>query len=262
MNKENIVKRYTKQIVALVLAAFLIVSILPAGKVEAASKIKYDKKVVAYYHEKDDMNYTHINITGLTKKQKVKNVTSSNSSVVTLGSISKSFDRTKTVKVDKNAYANTWSSGSSTIVLYIKGVGTATVSYKIGSKTYKTKVTIKKFASPSTSIIITGLNDGKNMNTQIDWADRYNDMDSVDAANSKLTVKTRKGWKMTDVDFYNTSTGFSKSRYYEKGFKTFNLGKLSKKESYNIYITFKDAYENTYSVTFFLREVQEENPVL
>ena len=88
MNKDSMIKRYTKQIVALVRAAFLIVSILPAGKVEAASKIKYDKKVVAYYLEKDDMNFTHINITGLTKKQKVKNVTSSNSSVVTVDSTS------------------------------------------------------------------------------------------------------------------------------------------------------------------------------
>ncbi|MCR5543805.1 MAG: hypothetical protein K6F55_06605 [Eubacterium sp.] len=262
MNKDSMIKRYTKQIIALILAVFLIVSVLPAGNVEAASKIKYEKKTVAYYNEKTTENYAYIYISGLTKKQKVKNVTTSNPAVVTLKSISKSFDKTKTVKVVKSAYSNTYSSGYSTITLYVKGVGTATVSYKIGNKTYKTKVTVKKFASPSTSIIITGLNEGKNINSKLDWVNHYCDMDSFDATNSKLTVKTRKGWKLTYADFDYESTGLSKSRTYDNGFKTFKLGNISKKDRYYLNLTFTDAYDNTYSVTIHFNKVQEANPVL
>ena len=262
MNKDSMIKRYTKQIIALILAVFLIISVLPAGNVEAASKIKYEKKIVAYYNEKTTENYAYIDISGLTKKQKVKNVTTSNPAVVTLKSISKSFDKTKTVKVVKSAYSNTYSSGYSTITLYVKGVGTATVSYKIGNKTYKTKVTVKKFATPSTSVIITGVNDGKSINSKLDWVDHFCSMDSVDAANAKLTVKTRKGWKLTYADLYYASTGLSKSRSYDSGFKTFNLGNLSKNENYYMNLTFKDAYDNTYSVTIHFNKVQETNPVL
>jgi len=62
-------------------------------------------------------------------------------------------NKTSVVKVSKTE--NTYSGTTSTsIYLTAKKAGTATVSFKYNGKTYKTKVTVKKYTNPVSSITI------------------------------------------------------------------------------------------------------------
>ena len=157
---EFIMKKLTKKTLVTFLAMFLVLTLVP---VHSMAAITAPKSATAYLLSSDGTSYSYLNldITGLSSKQSVakSSVKSSNKKVLAVDSII-----TNTYKSSyKEEYFNgqkarkSSSSGREVgITLQPKKAGKATVSYKVGSKKYKTAVTVKKYVNPVKSIKITG----------------------------------------------------------------------------------------------------------
>lgn len=93
----------------------------------------------------------------------------------------------------------TWYNGY-VIELKLKKPGTTTVSYKIGSKTYKTKITVAKYINPLKSVKITKVKSGKNIANKLIKSSTASAIKlSKTIKNSKLTLQAKSGWKIASV---------------------------------------------------------------
>ena len=89
--------------------------------------------------------------------------------------------------------------------------GTATVTYKIGSKSYKTKLKVLAYKNPVKTLTMTGVNGGKNMASLFKSGAYYTKALALKAkkANAKLTVKPASGWKIRSAEVYDQKEGTS-----------------------------------------------------
>lgn len=108
-------------------------------------------------------------------------------------------------KVVKAAYIN------SNLVLVAKKPGTATVTTKIKSKTYKTKVTVKKYVNPISSVKIgdTTLTASK-FKSNSNYTLRYSKYANKKV---KVTVTLAKGWELPKVPFPKLVDGNYEASY-------------------------------------------------
>ena len=234
----------------------IIFSAVPALRVNAATKITYNKKVYTYYNPNSNYNYAYINITGLKKSQRIKAVKNSDKSVVKIASVDQYYYSSKGTKVAKDALIYNWSDGNAVIRLKILRKGKTTVSFKIGSKTYKTKVFCMKFTMPLKSLKITGINKNKNMLKKLQTGganSSYGYFDNAAVNGARVKVSAQTGWKVTNISVRNNTSGYGKTFDRRAGIKSYLYGKLIKKNSYNVNITLTDKYQNTYSVDVNLR---------
>ena len=89
------------------------------------------------------------------------------------------------------------------VVANVKKTGTSTVSFKTGGKTYKIKVTVKKYKNPISSVKIgnTTIRGSKFKSTSnyfLKWS-------KFKGENTKVTVKLAKGWKFCHKEFDDES---------------------------------------------------------
>ena len=180
----------------------------------AFAAVDYEKTVTRYLSSTDGDGYAYIYVYGLTKSQTIKksSVKVSNNKVVadTLGHYASVYK-----KLSKNGY--TGKSYSAGIELTLKKAGTSTVSFKIGSKTYETKVTALKYVNPVKSLTITGVKSGKNLASGFKTSAYANG--KAGNKKGKIAVTAASGWKVTSIYYSNNKTNQSwdHSLYAAKG---------------------------------------------
>ena len=140
----------------------------------------YNKKDVLYGFKKTKMNSQTL---GYVDGERVTNLKSSNRSVLTVSKTESPFGN----RIWTNIAAN------------VKKTGTSTVSFETGGKTYKIKVTVKKYQNPISSIKIrnTTIRGSKFKSTSnyfLKWS-------KFKGKNTKVTVKLAKGWKFCHKEF-------------------------------------------------------------
>ncbi len=221
-------KTSLKQILSALLVVVLVAGIFVASPTdaEAASSLKYDKKVTVYLSRKTGKSskYGYGSIIIHTSKA-LKSVKSSNKSKV------------------GNLFAY-YNGSYSQIEFIAKKAGTATISFKVGGKTYKSKVTVKKYTNPLKTVKITGVNSGKNIASKVKKKNEVSLSLKKTKTNAKLTIKPAKNWKVTDVSFSDGTNYNSKvDKTYSKGFsktKTYKLKTLKKSHAYYLIIELKN----------------------
>ena len=217
----------------MIMAAVIMVSAMPA-----LADINYSESQT-YYMNPSRNSGGSISVWGLTGSQSLKkaNVKSSAPSVVKLGSVSNYNNKT-----DYYNNNNPYTSKSSTIYFSVGKPGTSTISFKIGSKTYKSKVKVLKYVNPLSSLTVTGVNGGKTIHTKFNKKTEVDQKVSKSISNANITVKAKNGWAVTYVNTYNpkTRTNNSISNYTDVSSLTLKNVRIPKDAGVNLYVTLQN----------------------
>lgn len=239
-----------KKVLSLALALTVFVTIVPPATAEAA--VSYPGEVTFYrsYKSNDYWTSTSFRVDGLTKSTKIypKSLKSSDATVMVpyyfekysssdkYSYVEYSYDYDGKLINEKDPYK--YESNSDSYYAYVgalvKEAGKATMSYKIGSKTYKTKVNALAYTNPLKTVKITGINSGKNIANKLN--NQYTTNVTLNSTKKKATVQVaaKSGWVIRSVYAYDSKTGtdYEISNYGEKGVgnTTLNVGTLTKKQ--------------------------------
>lgn len=192
-----------------------------ATEVQAASyafRSEDCNKTVYYIPQSVGTQYIDIDISGYPKATAIKSVS---------------------VNKAKNAFAY---AKRGAVRVYFKGTGTVKVSCKVGGKTLKTNLYVKKYSNPFKSVKLGSTNFTSRFNAT-NYFDYYH---TNVIKNKKLTITMKKGWKVYSVYTYNGGSsksqyGINKSSY---SMKNVSLNK-SKSSSYDhIEITLVNTSQN------------------
>lgn len=179
---------------AIMLAAVMLFSVFSAGTVEANADtawlkkgMKQNDKDTIYVWQKDgidenEWSYVLFPLSKNVSAKKIKNVRSSNKKVVEVTRV-----YNKKVGAKKAVVMDVWA----------KKPGTATVTFKYGSKTYKMKYTIKKANNGLKSVRIGGVSG--------DYASKFNSHCYCGVKNTKapgnVKITAKPGWKVKKVSY-------------------------------------------------------------
>ena len=234
-------KRISKKVLALVFSVALLLGILPTVPAEAAA-ISLEPETIVMYQKNQECSIGFSNLSAANAKK--SGVKSSNKKVA----------RVTAVDNSEYLYEDSFNKESHKhfgcyVRLKLKKAGTTVVTCKSGGKTYKRKVTVKKYVNPVSSVTITGVNKGKNIAGKTKKKN-YVNFKGVKCANSKITVVPKKGWTLENIHFFNSNTGESidqSGKHYDETlqkdviYNTMNIGKLVKSNSYSIHLRFTNA---------------------
>ena len=238
-------KQLVKKVFAAALALTVMFTMLAPVTAEAA--VTYNKSQTLYRTSKSGTSYTGIQVSGLTKSQTIKksSVKSDKTSVAKPWYLERSTYSYKTEYFSSNMTGNDYNSYSYYIGLELKKAGKAKISFKIGSKTYTSTVTVKNYTNPLSSVTVTGVNSGKNIASKLNSSNYcYNLKLTKTTKNAVVKVKPKSGWKVTSINVENSQTGdtMSISNYGTKGVSNASLkvGTLTKNKRVTLRITCVD----------------------
>lgn len=207
--------KLTKKLFVSALSAVMAFSTMTISA-SAATKISVPKSVTVYTNSS-----ASISIPGLgTAKNKItkSSIKSSNNNVAEPSALTTNVNtysyKSEPLTKGGSPYSSSSNSNSQSIELWTKKPGTATVSFKIGSKSYKTKVTILKYANPIKSIVLTGANGNKNFASKTK-SSSYGSVKLAKKTQSKawLTVTAASGWKISYANI-GSENGNNAIHYY------------------------------------------------
>lgn len=230
---------------AIMLAAVMLFSVFSAGTVEANADtawlkkgMKQNDKDTIYVWQKDgidenEWSYVLFPLSKNVSAKKIKNVRSSNKKVVEVTRV-----YNKKVGAKKAVVMDVWA----------KKPGTATVTFKYGSKTYKMKYTIKKANNGLKSVRIGGVSG--------DYASKFNSHCYCGVKNTKapgnVKITAKPNWKIKKVSvismsalngktIFKSSKGKTSVTIKDKAFRTIMLieikcrnGKTGEEEEYRL----------------------------
>ncbi len=167
-------------------------ALAPVKETEAAS-LYYDKKVTVYLQDKTGKSsgyiYDSIYIDEPGQPIKLSSLKSSKSSVV------------EVTGIDNDDYC-------SFIDFKAKKPGMAKITFKVGSKTYTSTVTVKNYKNPAKTVQISGVNKGKNIASKSKNKNYVDNLKlSKTTKKAKLKVKAASGWELEMVNFYDNTNG-------------------------------------------------------
>lgn len=231
-------KKIVKKLLVSVLA--LTVAFTVATPLTAEAAISAPKSKVLYRTEKTGTSYISFNVEGLKKTDTIKSssVTSSNKKVMTPWYVEKSYSDWgySQTYMDKTIKPNSYSSSSysATIGLQVKSTGTSIISYKIGSKKYNTKVTVKAYTNPLKTVQIAGIKNGSSTNLagKLKNQSYANLKLTKDVKNATIKVEAQKNWAVKSMYVNDGASGnyHSIGNNYGKnvGNVTLHVGALKK----------------------------------
>ncbi len=163
----------------------------------ASAAVKYPKKVICHMHSDFGMDGFDISCTDY---QKISGIKSSNPSVADIKNYSFGSSKTTIQYSGKKADKSKTTYGG-TIDLYLHGAGSTTISYKIGSTTYKTVVTVVKdrYVNPLKTLTITNVSKGRNIASLAKKTYEVKCKLSKAVTNAKIKVAANPGWKITGI---------------------------------------------------------------
>lgn len=232
-----------KKLIATTLA--VAVSMAMAVPVTTQAAITAPSKAVGYLTSADGQSNVSFEVRGMKASEQIKmsSVKSSNKAVGEVTEINGTY------YFEKDNINNSY------CYLYVTGkkAGTTTISYKVGSKTKKTKLTVKKYVNPVKKITLTGVNDGEDFSSLTDeqadvsgeWDDQAGKQISpftVEAAkNPVLYIEPASGWSITEL-YVNINDNMYENYYkYEgnkySGAQTFDIYKMTD-DARNLSVTF------------------------
>lgn len=205
-------KKTLKKFNSLILSCAILLSgmlIVPPTEITAEAATKYympdSYKKMVFYSAKDDLPATYVTLKvyqkGSEKKPKasyIKSLTSSDPSIAR-----PYIDRYGDIRV-----------------YFFKKAGTATISFRIGAQTLRSKITVKEYSNPLSRFKI----GRKNLLSRFSSSTEYNYFHEYDINNQTVSIKTAKGWKISSM----------KMKY---GSGTFEIGSCSK-SSFSKRVTF------------------------
>ncbi len=193
-----------KKVLCVLLTAFLVLSIVIMAKpVDAEAADMEVPKSVTFSGMKG--NIASFRISGVPKSTQIDagSIKSSDTSVAEFYTVYESV-YSKDVTWDGLGYIE--------IYYEVKGYGTSKITYKIGSKKYTTKVTVKKgkgddsgdYVNPLSKFTISGVNKGKNLASKLKKVNYIDDMKLASTQKkAKVTAKVKDGWKITSITIYD-----------------------------------------------------------
>ena len=223
-------KKTMKRMIALMIMAAVIMT----SAVPTLAGVSYDKSRT-YYLSPSRNILGDVNVWEMTGSQSLKkaNVKSSNPSVAKLLEVSNS-----TYKSAYYSDSSTHTYKSGTIVCNLNKPGTSTISFKIGNKTYKSKIKVLKYVNPVSSLTITGVNGGKTIHKVFNKKNETDYKISKAVSNAKVKVKARSGWYISSVrvrrgtKYYSSGENF----YHNTALSTLTVraAKIAKNDSIEI----------------------------
>ena len=260
-------KKTSKRVISLVLVILLAMSmtasVMAAGKV---TPIKGTQTVYLSSKEVYDYNYVSIALASGTKSFTIKPETVK-VKAGTAGAKLEEVRKNKWTTTYREEYrvgsSSKWKKYTSKSTncsyyadLYVKKAGTATVKYKIGSKSYSTKLKVLAYKNPVKSITLTGVNGGKSF-ASLTKNQRYpsrNLQFTSNVSSATLKVVPAKGWKITDVTFY----AYGDSYYYRdlgcsEGLSsaTLKCGKMQLGNSYEVSVECMNTSNGAYMYVWY-----------
>lgn len=185
-------KKVTKRISTVLLATIMVLAgvfFLPQNKsvVEAATPYFIHQSTnVTYQPDSYGSSwYTDLSISGCTKATSIKNLKSSNSSVVRVQA--------------KPGFVRAY---------FHKKAGSATISCKVNGVSISTKLTVKKYVSPVASFKV----GSKNFTGKFNGKVEYNWYHTSSEKNKTITVKAKSGWYIRS--YYGSFNNVSKHESY------------------------------------------------
>lgn len=163
-----------KRIISLLLASLMLMSVFGTLTASAASKVQLGAKSGTYYLRKGQKEVAFdIYIDGVLSVSDVKNVKVSNPKIATVSVVD-----------------------NSGIILFVKAkkLGTATISCTAKGKVLKYKLTVCRYVNPFKKLML----GSKNYASLFDKKEESKDIKNPGGL-SKLTVKPKKGWKLTNI---------------------------------------------------------------
>lgn len=189
-------KKYFKKLSCALLTFVMVLAMTPLGV--SAESLYYDKSSVVYLSGSND--YGSLYIGNLTSKQKI-----AKSSVKASGSA------IRLVSLDKNSWSNqsdyftagmkpySSSSNSYSVRYLIKKTGNAKISFKVGSKTYTSKVKILPYTNPLSKLTVTGVKG--NLASKFKKSGSATAKVSKAQKNATIQCKAAKNWKITSITY-------------------------------------------------------------
>lgn len=223
-----------------ILALCLILAALSALLASPAAALTMPKKTILYMPGKKNWTVeTGIDIGGLKKGQRIKtkSIKSSSPSVlrptnyIEYGFIPHSLDNDPSAEPEYGA----------TIRVMISKPGSAKLSFAMGSKKYSTQVIVKQYVNPLRSLVIPGVNGGKNVASAF-RDDSFAFRESFPGGKKGvITAQAAEGWKITAISLQTQRDSTELSLYYWKGVKKAYLpltSPLKKNSGYcvNVYL--------------------------
>lgn len=256
-------RKLTKHIAALAMAvAVAVTAITP---VTAEAKPVYPEKLTLYHSSanKNWGTYTSITISNLGKNDTIKksSIKSSDESVMKVMCLNKNYTSYETQYFSKQKNS-TYTYNNYSIEMSLLKIGKATLTFKIGKKSYSSKVAVCNYENPLKSAKILGTDYAK----QVKEDNSYNGIKtSSTKKNQSFIFKANKNWKITNVNIFEyEKTGANKSytsthtqRWnYESAPKsnlTCNVGKIEKNNYYAVFIKLANTKtEGTQQIQFYI----------
>ena len=215
-------KRMSKRILALA-AVLLLVAAMAAPALAAGDITPVTGTQIVYRSTKSGVGEVEIELASGTKNFTIKRsdvkVTAGGTGAKLVSFRKNSWSNESLYESDYSA-SGKWTSDqhgnarcSYSATLRVSAAGTATVSYKIGSKTYKTTIKVLNYVNPVKSITLTGVNGGKTF-ASLTKSAVYPSKSLTLKSNPKtsaLKITPASGWKITEVYFNDETSGVSRS---------------------------------------------------
>ena len=202
-------KTLKKMMALMIMAAVIMTSAVPT-----LAAFQYDKNITEYFLDSSSIlgpsGERIIVMHGMPGK--ISNVKSSNKSVVKILSYSNYDNKYNYFHSSPTALKN---SKDSYITYQAKKPGSSTISFKVGSKTYKSKIKVLKYVNPLSSLTLTGINDGKSFHEEFNKKTSIGLKVKKSVSNAKITVKAKKGWVITSLRVSEQS-----HQYYDDDYKS------------------------------------------
>ena len=214
-------KKTFKKLTCIILTAIMVCTTM-AFTVSAASGPSYSKRQTVYMTSKNsNSSYTSIYVGNLTSSQKISksSVKSSKSAVLAPYSLYRNTYSYENQYFESGMKGNKGSGYSYSIELRAKKAGSANISFKIGSKKYTSKVTVKAYTNPISSLTVTCKAASGWKIVRIGTFDENNKLQrSISTRNEGASVLSLHAGNLTKnhineitVDLVNTKTGGSLS---------------------------------------------------
>ena len=262
MNKTS--KRVISLVLVILLAMSMTASAMAAGKV---TPIKGTQTVYLSTKNIDDYSWVEVTLATGTKNFTIKRETvkvKAGTAGAKLQEVNKyrwSSSYQEEYRVGSSSKWKKYTSKSTdcnySAWLRVKKAGTATVKYKIGSKSYSTKLKVLAYKNPVKSITMTGVNGGKNF-ASLTKNQRYPDKAlqfTSNVSNSTIKVVPAKGWKVTEVYFnaWGENSSYSRSIGCSEGLSsaTLKCGKLQVGGSYEAYVELMNTSNGAYMYLWY-----------
>jgi len=258
-------KKAVKKLFVMAMAVTVAATSLPVMSVEAA--VSAPKEYTVYRDTtRDYLSYHSLTVTGLKKSTKIypSSTKSSKKSVLVPSYMEKSSSvySYESTYYDNDGKVSGKPSKSSSSYYYayvgfkVKKAGKANLSYKIGSKTFTTKVTAKAYTNPIKTAKIAGIKNGSSTNLASKLKkENYTNLKMKSNKNDAVVqMVANKGWKITNISVSNYANGTSYSlQNYSNGVssKKLNIGNVKKTDTLYVEVRAENTTNGAYQYCYF-----------